>query len=160
MTQPGSGQPGDRAQSEIIGAILLIVISIILASFVAIYVFDVGGQQLQDPAPQVSFTFKSQGDRVVATHAGGETVNASTLDIVVIDDGSTPYAYAVGESGSADAGVTTRISADDVSAFDDGDILVGESATVAEDVGDDDIVRIVYINPDSQQGTILAEYEG
>lgn len=155
----GATTDSTRAQSEIIGAILLIVISIILASFVAIYVFDIGGQQLQDPAPQVSFTFRSQGTDLVATHSGGETVDASTLDIVVIDDGSSPGAHAVGET-DADLGDTTRISADDSDAFDSGDIEAGESATVAEGVGDDDIVRIVYINPDSEQGAILAEYVG
>lgn len=77
----------DRGQSTVIGAILLIVVTIILVSFVAVYVFDVGGQ-LGDSAPQSSFTFQNTSGGLVATLDGGENLPASNVEIVVRDDGT------------------------------------------------------------------------
>lgn len=146
-----------RGQSTVIGAILLIVVTIILVSFVAVYVFDVGGQ-LGNSAPQSSITFQNTSGGLVATLDGGQNLPASNVEIVVRDDGTQPYAYA--ETQSASPGNTTRANADDSSIFGTGTIRVGDSATVAQSVGDGDEVRIVYIDPDSNQGTTLARYTG
>lgn len=157
MRESGGGR-GERAQSEIIGAILLIVITLILASILAIYVFDVGGQQLQDRPPQVSFAFDTnETDHLTATHNGGQALQADRVEIVVTDDGTSPTAAALGETGVS-AG-TTRANATDTD-FGTGPIKVGDAATVAEGVGEDDEVRMVYIDPDSGQGTVLGRYIG
>lgn len=147
----------NRAQSTVIGAILLIVVTIILVSFVAVYVFDVGGS-LESSAPQVSFTFENTSTGVVATHDGGQNVPAANVEIVVTDDGTSPIASAATQTGTS--GETTRADASDSNIFGTGTIKVGDSATVATSVGDGDEVRIVYIDPDSDQGTTLARYEG
>jgi flagellin-like protein len=147
----------DRAQSEVIGAILLVVITLILASVLAVYVFDVGGQQLQDRPPQVNFAFENTTDGLVATHNGGQALRAERVEIVVTDDGNAPTAAAFGES--ATSGNTTTAEATDTD-FGSGTIRVGNTAVVAEGVGEDDTVRIVYINPDTNQGTVVARYIG
>jgi len=147
----------DKAQSEIIGAILLVVITLILASVLAVYVFDVGGQQLQDRPPQVNFAFQNTTDGLQATHDGGQPLAVERVEIVVTDDGEPPIAAAVGETASA--GDTTRISGEDAG-FGPGTIRVGDSAVVAEGVGPGDEVRIVHINPDTGEGTVVARYIG
>lgn len=146
MTDPAGKAPQrrsdgpDRAQSNVIGAILLIVVTIILVSFVAVYVFDVGGQ-LQGDTPQASFTFDSDDGTVTATHDGGESLPAQNVDVVVTYTNGTTLR----SNGSTVFGVET--------------IRTGDSAQVASDISDGDEVRIVYIDPDSDQGTTLARYE-
>ncbi|MFW5984201.1 MAG: type IV pilin [Halobacteria archaeon] len=147
----------DEAQSEVIGAILLVVITLILASVLAVYVFDVGGQQLQERPPQVSFAFENTTDGLVATHNGGQALRAERVEIVVTDDGDTPTAAAFGET--ATAGDTTTAQATDTD-FGTGRIQVGDTAVVGEGVGEDDTVRIVYINPDTNQGSVVGRYVG
>ncbi len=150
-------QRQDKAQSEIIGAILLVVITLILASVLAVYVFDVGGQQLGDRPPQVNFAFQNTTDGLQATHDGGQPLAVERVEIVVTDDGEAPTAVALGETPVA--GGTTRISATETD-FDNDDIRVGDSAIVAEGVGSGDEVRIVHINPDTGEGTVVARYIG
>lgn len=159
MSAIGAFVSDRRGQSEIIGAILLVVVSLILASFVAVYVFDTGGQQLQDSPPQVSVTFKDTGSGLRLTHDGGDEIESSRVEIVVTDDGTNaaPYAQAVGTT--ATQGATTRISADTVSAFGT-TIEVGDKAVVAENVGDGDVVQVVYISPDTGRGTTLGKFQG
>lgn len=149
---------GDGAQSEIIGAILLVVITLILASVLAVFVFDVGGSELQNQPPQVNFAFSvNTSDAVSATHDGGGAVDAENVEVVVTDDGTTPTAAAYGEA--ATAGGTTRANATDT-AFGSGAIEVGDAATVATDVGEADEVRIVHIDPSSGKGTVLGRFIG
>lgn len=146
----------DAAQSEIIGAILLVVITLILASVLAVFVFDAGGNELQDQPPQVNFALTvDTNDALQATHDGGGAVDAENVEIVVTDDGTTPTAAAFGETATANE--TTRANATDT-AFGNGSIKVGDTAEVATDVGEDDEVRIVHIDPSSGQGTTLARY--
>lgn len=132
----------ESGQAEIIGAILLVVITLILASVLAVYVFDVGGQQLQDRSPQVNFAFSvdpGTGD-LTATHNGGQPVAAENLDIVI------------------DLANGTTVREDGVDSFGAGDIRAGDSAVIAAGVESGDIVRIVYIDPDTGDGTVLGRY--
>lgn len=132
---------GERAQAEIIGAILLVVITLILASVLAVYVFDIGGQQLQDESPQVNLAFQSSPDgNLTVTHDGGQPVQAEYVDVVI------DYSN----------GTTVRENATD--SFGSGEIVVGDSAVVAQGIQSDDIVRVVYIDPDTGDGTVLGRY--
>lgn len=131
----------DRAQAEIIGAILLVVITLILASVLAVYVFDIGGQQLQDSSPQVNLAFQSSPDgNLTATHDGGQPVQAEYVDVVI------------------DYSNATTVRENATASFGAGEIVVGDSAEVAQNVESGDIVRIVYIDPDTGDGTVLGRY--
>lgn len=152
-----TGDRTDRGQSTVIGAILLIVVTIILVSFVAVYVFDVGGS-LESSSPQVSFTFQNTTDGLQGTHDGGQNVPAANVEIVVVENGENPTAAATGKTSDGSAGNTTRTAGADV--FGEGPIKVGDNGFIADNVGAGDIVRIVYLNPDNDQGTTLAKYEG
>lgn len=134
-------QNDESGQAEIIGAILLVVITLILASVLAVYVFDIGGQQLQDRSPQVNFAFSLSADgNLTATHDGGQPVAADNIEIVI----------------DPAAGATVRQAG--VDSFGAGDIRAGDSAVIAEDIESGDIVRIVYIDPDTGDGTVLGRY--
>lgn len=140
----GSDRKADRAQSTVIGAILLIVVTIILISFVAVYVFDVGSQ-LQSDTPQASFTFEKQGNTLNTTHAGGDNIPAGDLEVVVNWQNGTTLRY----SGTT---VFTDKAAND-------DVAVGDRGTVPGNANQMDTVRVVYIDPTSGEGTALSQWQ-
>jgi flagellin-like protein len=122
----------DRAVSPVIGVILMVAITVILAAVIGTFVLGLG-DQVSDNAPQASFSFDfnangdfngevgapGTGDLVNITHEGGETIENSTLE--VSGDGTNPLQYQSGGWGSSvsagdqttysgvDAGETIRV---------------------------------------------------
>ncbi|SEA08745.1 flagellin N-terminal-like domain-containing protein [Haloplanus vescus] len=80
----------DRAVSPVIGVILMVAITVILAAVIGTFVLGLG-DQVSENAPQASFSFDfsangstfngESGDNVTVTHEGGETLEASTIDV-------------------------------------------------------------------------------
>lgn len=66
----------NRAVSPVIGVILMVAITVILAAIIGAFVLGLGGQA-SETTPQASFQCDS-GDLV---HSGGETLDNSTLSI-------------------------------------------------------------------------------
>lgn len=110
----------DNAVSPVIGVILMVAITVILAAVIGTFVLGLG-DQVQDNAPQVSFTFDFEdssstgADSLSITHDGGDKVPATRLDIVA---GASTLAPAAGgtctnsvDAESADGTVPTDISA-------------------------------------------------
>lgn len=149
-----------RAQSTVIGVILLVLVTVILAGFVAVFVFDLAERSLQEPTPQVRFSWENTTDGLRATHDGGDPVRARHLEIVVTDDGTKPYAYANEtedpDDPDPDPGNVSRVQGDVV--FGNGTVRIGDAAIVAHDVGENDTARIVYVDPDTQRGSLLSNY--
>lgn len=144
-----------RGQSEIIGVILLIAITLVLASLVAVYAFDLG-QTTQDAPPQATFSFDQAADGdLTATHEGGQALNPQHIQIIVndFDDGENDAAAAVGET--ATDGAVTRANWPGTER-----IRIGTSEVVATDVYENDVVRIVYVSPRTGQETTLGRFAG
>ncbi|WP_436348972.1 type IV pilin [Natronorubrum sp. FCH18a] len=79
-----------RAASPIIGVVLLVGLTIILSAVVAVYALEAvqdhqsQAEDLQpwdEEAPDTSFDIERIGGDVLVTHAGGESINARTLEI-------------------------------------------------------------------------------
>ncbi|MBX0293847.1 type IV pilin [Haloarcula nitratireducens] len=72
----------DDAVSPVIGVILMVAITVILAAVIASFVLGLG-DQAQQTTPQASFSFdyNSSGTQNVVsiTHDGGDTISASEL---------------------------------------------------------------------------------
>ena len=72
----------DDAVSPVIGVILMVAITVILAAVIATFVLGLG-EQVSDTAPNANFQFEydnSSGDRnVTATHTSGPAIEISTL---------------------------------------------------------------------------------
>ena len=116
----------DRAVSPVIGVILMVAITVILAAVIGTFVLGLG-DQVDENAPQASFDFDysangsfggGSDDYVNVTHEGGETLEASTLNVT--GDGSTiltektafPSTISAGDGasyGNIDSGETVRI---------------------------------------------------
>jgi len=170
----------DRAVSPVIGVILMVAITVILAAVIGTFVLGLG-DQVQSTTPQASFGF-DQGTEtidtedftaVTVTHETGDTIDAADLSLSV--NGETAYGVddagnveALFDSGDISAGTSATIVAstneDGVAgtAYDnDSSVLDISSSPVVEDVGlsEGDTVRVVYDSPDSDSSSTLAKRE-
>ncbi|AXG11303.1 type IV pilin [Haloplanus rubicundus] len=135
----------DRAVSPVIGVILMVAITVILAAVIGTFVLGLG-DQVSDNAPQASFSFDfndggdgfdgTSDDIVNITHEGGETIENSTLSVSGDDSGLT---YVPSDSNWGDDGVVSagdRISHSDVNS--------GET------------IRVIWTNPNGGSTNTIA----
>ena len=123
----------DRGVSPVIGVILMVAITVILAAVIGAFVLGLG-DQASSSAPQASFDYSFGDDTVNITHAGGDNIERSTLNVTGIDDGQE----AVDNWGDGD---TVRT----------GDRL---DANLDEDA---DNIRIIWNNPSGGSSNTLSE---
>ncbi|WP_049936489.1 type IV pilin [Haloplanus natans] len=124
----------DRAVSPVIGVILMVAITVILAAVIGTFVLGLG-DQVSESAPQASFSFDfssggtnadvfdgEPGDNVTITHEGGETLEASNIGVEGsissggvtggVANGNWPTTIEAGSSSEwegVDAGETIRV---------------------------------------------------
>ena len=111
----------DSAVSPVIGVILMVAITVILAAVIGTFVLNLGGSVSQT-TPQASFGFDYEGNNVTITHETGDSIEADRLttkgfSISDGEDWSTEYSgstVSAGDSveldkGSAWGGETLRI---------------------------------------------------
>ncbi|ELZ38677.1 type IV pilin [Halorubrum tebenquichense] len=76
----------DRAVSPVIGVILMVAITVILAAVIGTFVLGLG-DQLGDTAPQATFTVDSVSDGSVnVTKTGGQSIDGSDLQLSLDGD--------------------------------------------------------------------------
>src|SRR6056297_2640423 len=104
----------DDAVSPVIGVILMVAITVILAAVIATFVLGLG-EQVSDTAPNANFQweYNSGNDNVSATHTSGPAIEADSLKFggpgYAGTDGSfTNYGFSPGEDVSA--GDTAKIT--------------------------------------------------
>jgi flagellin-like protein len=70
-----------RAVSPVIGVILMVAITVILAAVIGTFVLGLG-DQVSGSAPQAQFTFEFNGSTALnITHEGGDAIEADTLNV-------------------------------------------------------------------------------
>jgi len=129
----------DRAVSPVIGVILMVAITVILAAVIGTFVLGLGNQ-IQQTQPQASFGFETTTvdilddggatsttavDAVTITHETGDSLEASNLDVLV--NGAPAYT----ESDTNDNHVAGTF---------DGEVSAGSSVTIVGAVNNDDII--------------------
>jgi flagellin-like protein len=142
----------DNAVSPVIGVILMVAITVILAAVVGSFVLGLPSEA-ETTVPQASFEFdydasggtqgnglwgssESPGGALEITHSGGDTLQANEITITD-DDGHGPI---------------------DGSALSSSEITAGDTGTVA--IGSDDTVRVIYSPEDADTSATIATYEG
>ena len=147
----------DNGVSPVIGVILMVAITVILAAVIATFVLGLG-EQVSNTAPQASFSFDyasgSPGELTV-THDGGDTIKASEL---YFRGQMNNAGIQVGDSWKEVDGATAGTSVTSGS-------IGGESAVAAGDyaimeMGDDSQLRLVYEGANSDSSATLASWEG
>lgn len=129
----------EKAVSPVIGVILMVAITVILAAVIGTFVLGLGEET--NTTPQASFSFDygdhidgdSDANELRVSHDGGDEVENSSLEFK--------------HSGSAT-----------VSSHFPSKVTAGDQA-VLDSVGSGDTVRLVYID-DSGDSSTLATWEG
>ncbi len=127
----------DEAVSPVIGVILMVAITVILAAVIATFVLGLG-DQVSNTSPQTSFSFDYEGSQLTIIHDGGENIDAGELRITGADDTGT---WA------------------DLKSIGDGSVIsAGKSLSV--DAGTGDTVRVVWEPSEGGSSATLATWEG
>jgi len=149
----------DRAVSPVIGVILMVAITVILAAVIGTFVLGLG-DQLQSTTPTASFGFDTAESKtlVTITHESGDSIEGTSLSVKTSSaefnaTGDGTGSFAVGTSAT-----WAEMGEDTVSA--------GTSVTIGWESGgggDSDFagetVRVVYDNPDSDSSSTLGKFE-
>jgi flagellin-like protein len=151
----------DDAVSPVIGVILMVAITVILAAVIATFVLGLG-EQISDSAPNASFSFDyengstaadswntsigSAGDGGVLTitHSGGPNINAELLSVAGSSVGSFDRVWS-----------NTSVAPGNYSAGEE--ISAGNSVEVA--VQSDDTINVVWENQDGSESSTLQTFE-
>jgi flagellin-like protein len=159
----------ERAVSPVIGVILMVAITVILAAVIGTFVLGLG-DQVSESAPQAQFTFEFDGDRHLnITHDGGDAIEADDLNV------STSVGIGLsndddGEYNDADVG--TDIEATDPTSanlveteefasgttIDAGTTIYVVSSDTETLVGT--TVRLVWSSPNSHRTATIARWDG
>jgi flagellin-like protein len=113
----------DRAVSPVIGVILMVAITVILAAVIGTFVLGLG-DQVSESAPQASFSFDFEanngdgfnggtgatGDYVNVTHEGGETLESNNINVTGDNSGLTDSSAFSGTISAGDTGVYTGVN--------------------------------------------------
>jgi flagellin-like protein len=135
----------EDAVSPVIGVILMVAITVILAAVIGAFVLDIGGSQ--EKVPQASWSFSQSQDaassstgtgdgKIDITHDGGDSISASNLDIQVGSGLSVDTSF----SGDVSAGSTAVVDVEGSSA---------EGETVA----------VVWNSDSGDSSQVLQDYE-
>jgi flagellin-like protein len=123
----------ERAVSPVIGVIMMVAVTVILAAVIGAFVFGLGGQQQQ--APQAMFDFDFNEGEVTISHDSGDALTRANIDVVI--DGS-----AVGESALSSAGSDNRYTA--------GEGIYSGSVETGDEI------RVIWRSPSSDTTTTLS----
>ena len=138
----------DDAVSPVIGVILMVAITVILAAVIASFVLGLGDQN--NPAPTVDFNIEWDGDNnnIDVTHGDGDEVSGDNVYLRGSNIGATTGGGA-GDTWNTIAGTSGAVKA-------------GQSLTIGTDTdaSDDYVLRIVWEDPDSDQTSTLDQSEG
>jgi len=178
----------DRAVSPVIGVILMVAITVILAAVIGTFVLGLG-DQVQSTTPQASFGFDqttetvTQGDTdtfkaVTVTHQTGDSISESDISVTVA--GSQAFEVTNTSSGSDQSRLANpwddsdeKVSAGSsftVLAVASGEAAVNDPVTVDSSGGytsgsnvvglsSGDVIRVVYDSPDSDSSSTLGKKE-
>jgi flagellin-like protein len=127
--------------SPVIGVILMVAITVILAAVIGTFVLGLG-DQVSENAPQAQFTFENNSGTVTATHDGGDPLPAGTLSVTVSG------------SGSASTGSDWDGSGNNVN-----ELTAGDTVEAATSVTSGDTIRLVWTSQNSDKSATVGKYE-
>ena len=89
-----------RAVSPVIGVILMVAITVILAAVIGTFVLGLGENVESAPQASLDFDYDDDSDTVTIQHRGGDRINTDNIEIRTSDGGSVgtlPDEFAAGE---------------------------------------------------------------
>lgn len=153
----------DDAVSPVIGVILMVAITVILAAVIGAFVLNIGGSQ--DTAPQATINFENRSDGIKMTMQSGGTLDGDNIEVQVAHVGTTKSVYLSDSSPD----ISEMVSGDTLWVTNDSDA----DAAVAWGKTNDDLsptgdkgefysgteVQFVWHSPSSGDTSVIASYE-
>lgn len=151
-----------RAVSPVIGVILMVAITVILAAVIGVFALGLG-EQVGQSTPQASLgmSVSASSDTITLEHDGGDTIEAANTRLVV-EVGSDTYEIPAGSSGTVilqtggKAVIANNVTASAIIGVDwnnDGSFDSTGSTSLAIESGDKVTVTVV----DTSSGRVVAE---
>ena len=131
----------DRAVSPVIGVILMVAITVILAAVIGTFVLGLG-DSVQQTAPNAQFNWDNPDDTTLdLTHEGGQSIEPERLE-VKNSDSTTHSACTAGDW----SGGTSKVTAGSTCNVESGNTVTGE-------------YRLVWTAQDDSQSSTLTRYD-
>ena len=149
----------DRAVSPVIGVILMVAITVILAAVIGTFVLGLG-DQVSESAPQAQFTFDFSGDDYInITHDGGDAIEADQLSV---STGGVNVEIANSASGSYDGDASNLNLVD--GSFNTGDTVSAGTTIYVKTVNTGDTlegetIRMIWSSPNSDETATIGRFE-
>ena len=125
----------DDAVSPVIGVILMVAITVILAAVIGTFVLGLGSEiETTEPQAQFSFDSNADNDSVAITHDGGQPVDPNNIDVVDTN----------GNAGDCTWGVS--------------EVTAGDSCTIGLGSNTEGTLRVTWESDDGSQTGTLADY--
>ena len=151
----------DSAVSPVIGVILMVAITVILAAVIGTFVLNLGGSVSQT-TPQASFGFDFEegsdtvGDNVTVTHETGATIDSDRLNLTATVD------IDIADS-TANVDPSAESSSEGFSEALGEGVSVGAGSTVYAGSGTDEelngeTIRVVWSSETGESSATLSEY--
>jgi len=133
-------QFNDRSVSPVIGVVLMVAVTVILAAVITTFVFGLTNSAASEGSPAASFSADYDGENLTLTHTDGDRVAVNEL-------------YVRGD------GITNTQWGGDASSSVDGEpaVVAGDSMTISG-VSSDYDVRVVWQN--EGRSTVLMHSQG
>ena len=142
-----------RAVSPVIGVILMVAITVILAAVIGTFVLGLG-ESVQS-TPQAKFAFDNQNDNVTITHEGGDAISAKELSVAASSD----FQYDNGTSLDGTSNASKTFNEMGI----DGEVSAGKSVKIGKADGsgfNTDTVRVVWSDLDTDKSATLSKWSG
>ncbi|WP_411966290.1 type IV pilin [Haloferax sp. YSMS24] len=145
-----------RAVSPVIGVILMVAITVILAAVIGTFVLGLG-DQVSETAPQASFSFEytnGSPDTLEVTHESGDSIGATELSLVSSEEysnSSTLTNVSTGFTFDQFDGVGSDINA--------GTTITAYSKASGDDIGDQTF-RVVWTSESGSSSATLQKWSG
>ena len=151
----------DDAVSPVIGVILMVAITVILAAVIATFVLGLG-EQVSSTAPTASFTFEySEGNSdegpLTVTHDGGDAVKKTELYVRGNNGVSVNTAWADLDDASSDLTASRVTASGEIGS--ESAVVAGDFAIIKE-IKDDAKLRLVYNPAKGESTATLSTFEG
>ena len=100
----------EEAVSPVIGVILMVAITVILAAVIAAFVFGLGGTQVKTPQASIKISsITSPAGNITLTHSGGDSLdlfqtraiidgNSTSHNVISLINGTTTQYFSVGDN--------------------------------------------------------------
>jgi flagellin-like protein len=148
----------DDAVSPVIGVILMVAITVILAAVIATFVLGLG-EQVSDTAPQASFDFDYNSSGNSSKAAYNQTITPSNGTLTITHAGGATLAAENIRITGVNGSETVELTDDkyDPQPYQSGDELsAGSTIELGVKPGDD--IRLVWTNDAGTDSATLREY--